>query len=131
MTFDTGLDSIRCPVCGLVQFCTLSMICKRCRGSLAIRYATLTLSPISSEKENSYEEFNPAFGQMMRGMRIDRSMTQADCAKRLQTSRSHLSRRESGHLRPSFSMLLRAARVFSIDGVILRIRIPKTPRSKS
>jgi len=129
LTLYIGLDSIRCPACGLVQFCTLSTICKRCRRSLGIRYATLTLSPRNLEKENSSEEFSRAFGRMIRVMRLDRGMTQAECAIRLETSRSHLSRLESGRLSPSFSMLFRAARAFSVDRVIFRIRIPRTPTS--
>lgn len=68
LTIDIGLDSIRCPACGLVQFCTLSTICKRCRRSLGIRYATLTLSLRTLEKEKSPEEFTRAFGRMMRGL---------------------------------------------------------------
>ena len=130
MTIDIGLDSIRCPACGLVQFCTLSKICKRCRRSLGVRYVSLTLSPRTLEKENSSEEFTRAFGHMMRGLRRERGMTQAECAVHLETSRSHLSRLESGRLRPSFSMLLRAARAFGVDRVILRIRIPRTTPPK-
>ena len=129
LTLYTGFDSIRCPACGLVQFCSLSTICKRCRNSLEISYATLNLSRRKLEKNGS-EEFTRAFGLMMRGMRLDRGMTQAECAVRLQTSRSHLSRLESGRLSPSFSMLLRAARTFEVDRVILRIRIPRTPPSR-
>ena len=72
-----------------------------------------------------------AFGRMMRSLRLDRGMTQAECALRLQTSRSHVSRLESGRFRPSFSMLLRAARVFAVDRVILRIRISRTTPSKA
>ncbi len=128
MTINIGLDSIRCPACGLIQFCTLSTMCKRCRRSLGIRYETLTLS---HKKENSSEEFTRAFGLMMRTMRLDRGMTQEECAIHLRTSRSHLSRLESGRISPSFSMLLRAARAFAIDRVILRIRIPRTTPSKS
>ena len=129
MTIDIGLDSIRCPFCHLMQFCTFSTICKRCRRSLGIRYATLTLPPTILEKENSSEELTRAFGRMMRGIRLGRGMTQAECAILLQTSRSHVSRLESGRLSPSFSMLFRAARAFSVDRVILRIQIPRTPRS--
>ena len=129
MTIDIRLDSIRCPFCGLTQFCNFSAICKRCRRSLPIRYVTLTLSPTILEKENSSEEFTRAFGRMMRDIRLSRGMTQAECAIRLQTSRSHVSRLESGRLSPSFSMLFRAARAFSVDRVILRIQIPRTPRS--
>src|ERR1035438_10364565 len=100
MTFDTGLDSIRCPVCGLVQFCTLSTICKRCRGSLGIRYATLNLSRKSLERDNSSKEFTRSFGQMLRRLRLNRNLTQAECSLRLGTSRSQLSRLETGRLSP-------------------------------
>ena len=48
----TNLDSIRCPVCGIVQYCTLSTVCKRCRRPLGIRYATLILSHNRREEEN-------------------------------------------------------------------------------
>lgn len=123
----SGLDSIRCPACGLTQFCTLSTICKRCRRSLGIRYATLTLSSRNPVKESNSEEFTHAFGRMMRSMRLNRGSTQADVAILLHTSRSHLSRLESGRLSPSFSMLIRAARAFAVDRVILRIRIRRTP----
>jgi DNA-binding XRE family transcriptional regulator len=129
LTIDIRLDSIRCPFCGLIQLCTFSTNCRRCRRSLGIRYATLTISPKILEKENSSEELTLAFGRMMRGIRLGRGMTQADCAILLQTSRSHVSRLESGRLSPSFSMLFRAARAFSVDRVILRIRVPKTPTS--
>ena len=112
MTFYTGLESIRCPVCGLVQFCTLSTICKRCRRSLGIRYATLNLSRKNLEKDNGSEEFTRAFGRMLRGMRLERKLTQAEFALRLHTSRSQLSRLETGRDSPSFSMLIRAARAF-------------------
>ncbi len=125
MTIDIGFDSIRCPACGLVQFCTFSTTCRRCRRSLGIRYVTLTLSH-KKDKVNSSEEFARAFGRRMRDLRRERGMTQAECALRLRTSRSHLSRLESGRLRPSYSMLLRAARAFAVDRVILRIRIPQT-----
>jgi DNA-binding XRE family transcriptional regulator len=131
LTIDIGFDSIRCPACGLVQFCTFSTICKRCRRSLGSRYVPLTLSRINLEKDNSSEEVTRAFGDMMRGMGLDRGMTQAECALHLHTSRSHLSRLESGRLRPSFSMLLLEARAFAFDRVILRIRIPRTPPSKA
>ena len=59
---------------------------------------------------------------MLRGLRLEGGMTQAECAVRLETSRSHLSRLESGRLRPSFSLLLRAARAFAVDRVVFRIR---------
>ena len=131
LTFDTGLDSIRCPECGLVQFRTLSTVCKRCRRSLGIRYTTLTLSRRNLQKENSSEGFIRAFGHMMLAMRLDHRWTQAECAIRLNTSRSHLSRLESGRLSPSFSMLFRAARVFSVDRVIFLIRTPSASGSKS
>ena len=126
MNSDIGLDSIRCAACGLVQFSTFSTICKRCRRSLGIRYATLTLPPRNLDKENSSEACTRAFGRIMRGLRLERGMTQAECAIHLQTSRSHLSRLESGRLSPSFSMLLRAARAFAVDRVILRVRLPGT-----
>ncbi len=131
MHSDPGLNSIRCAACGLMQFCSFSTTCRRCRRSLDIRYATLTLSPGKLEKENSSEECARAFGRRMRGLRLERGMTQADCALRLQTSRSHLSRLESGRLRPSFSLLVRAAHVFAVDSVILRIRVPRTNPPKA
>ena len=131
MTFDTGLDSIRCPACGLVQFCTLSTICKRCRSSLSIRYATLDLSCEKLGKGGSSEEFIRAFGQVLRRARHACNLTQAECAHRLHTSRSQLSRLETGRHRPSFSILIRAALVFSIDRVILRIRTPRKSPSNS
>jgi hypothetical protein len=53
LTFDTGLDSIRCPECGLVQFCTLSTVCKRCRKSLGIRYAPSPFLAEASRKKTA------------------------------------------------------------------------------
>lgn len=120
MNSDNDLDSIRCAACGLVQFCTFSTTCKRCRRPLGIRYRTLTLSQRSPE--NNSEECTRAFGKMLRELRRERGMTQQECALRLQTSRSQLSRLESGRLRPSFSTLLRAAGSFAVDRVIFRIR---------
>lgn len=122
MNSDIELDSIRCPSCGLVQFCTLSTVCKRCRRSLGIRYAKVRLSRGDLERANCSKEFSRAFGHLLRGLRHERGMTQAECAVHLETSRSHLSRLESGRLRPSFSLLLRTARAFAVDRVILRIQ---------
>lgn len=122
MNSDTGLDSIRCPACGLVQFSSFSTTCRRCRRSLGIRYVPLTLSCKNLEREKSSKECTRAFGHMLRGLRLERGMTQAECALRLETSRSHVSRLESGRLGPSFSLLLRAVRAFDVDRVILRIQ---------
>jgi len=119
MNSDTGLDSIRCPACGLVQFSSFSTTCKRCRRSLGIHYVTLILP---HKTENSSEEYARAFGRRMRGLRRERGMTQAECAMHLETSRSHLSRLETGCLRPSFSMLVRIAWEFGADRVIVRLR---------
>src|ERR1035441_1515478 len=41
---------------GLVQFCTLSTVCKRCQKPLGIRYATLILSHNRRDEENCPEE---------------------------------------------------------------------------
>ena len=128
MNSDPGLDSIRCSACGLVQFSSFSTTCKRCRRSLGIRYATFTMP---RNLETNSEEVTRGFGAMLRSLRLERGMTQAECALRLETSRSHLSRLESGRLSPSFSMLLRAARAFAVDRVILRLRIPRTTPSKA
>jgi DNA-binding XRE family transcriptional regulator len=119
LSFATNLDSIRCPVCGIVQFCTLSAVCKRCHRPLGISYATLILS-----HNRRPEELARALGHMMRTMRLDRHMTQAECAMCLCTSRSQLSRIENGRLNPSFSILFRAARLFDLDRAIFRMRIP-------
>ena len=128
MTFATNLDSIRCPVCSLVQFqpCTFSTVCKRCQKQLGIRFVTLILSHNRGEEENRPEELARALGIMIRTMRIERHLTQAECAMRLRTSRSQLSRIENGR-HPSFSILFRAARLFDLDRAIFRMRmIPRT-----
>src|ERR1039458_340959 len=116
---------------GLVQFCTLSTVCKRCQKPLGIRYATLILSHNRRDEENCPEELALALGHLMRTMRLDRHMTQAECATRLCTSRSQLSRIETGHLRPwpSFSILFRAARLFDFDRSEER-RVGKECRSR-
>jgi ribosome-binding protein aMBF1 (putative translation factor) len=130
LTIDRSFDCIRCPACGLAQFCTSSTICKRCRQSLGIRYVTLPLLRRNPEK-NSLEECTRDFGHMIRSLRRERGMTQAECAVYLHTSRSHLSRLESGRLSPSFYLLFRTAQTFAVDRVIFRIRIPRTSPSKS
>ncbi len=131
MNSDPGIDSIRCPMCGLVQFSSFSTICKRCRRSLGIRYTTFTFSCKNLGNDRRSEKCSSAFGQMLRALRLERGMTQAECAIHLETSRSHLSRLESGRLSPSFFMLVRAARAFAVDRVILRLRVPTSTRSKA
>lgn len=71
-----------------------------------------------------------SFGTILRKMRRGRSMTQLECARQLQTSRSHVSRLESGHMLPSFPMLYRTARTFAVERMILRIRLPRTSSNR-
>jgi len=68
-----------------------------------------------------------SFGTILRKMRLSRGLTQAQCARQLlQTSRSHVSKLESGHMLPSFPLLYRVARAFAVERMILRIRLPRT-----
>jgi len=130
VTFNTGLDSIKCPACGLTQFFISPPFCRRCAESLGVQYMILTLVPSDIDQKDCSGELAKTIGHMMRTLRLDRGLTQAECAMRLHTSRSHLSRVESGRLSPSFSMLLRVAHAFGCDKAIFRIQISRTPHSK-
>jgi len=129
VTFNKGLDSIKCPACSLTQFFISPPFCKRCKTSLGVQYVILTLTPENFHQKDCPGKLARTFGHMMRALRVGRGMTQAECAVRLHTSRSHLSRLESGRLSPSFSMLIRAARAFDCERVIFRLRISRMPHS--
>jgi len=132
MTFNNSLESIRCKQCGLLQYSTLSTVCKKCGASLGIRYATLAISQDDVDKKDSPERLARAFGDMIRATRHVRGLSQEETAHLLHISRPQVSRLEAGRIKPSFSLLFRAtARLFSVDRVILRIQIPQKRPPKS
>lgn len=52
VTFNSGLDSIKCRACGTAQIFISPPFCKRCKKSLGIQYAILTLTRETSIRRN-------------------------------------------------------------------------------
>ena len=132
-------EVVRCARCRLIQFQTVSQLCRRCCHSLAagprpdqeaslpkptpIRgSAVLADQPVTDDgsgrsRWRSGEEL--AIGRRLRQVRQQQHLTQQMVATMVGVPRTYLSRIENGRLTPGPAMLIRIATAMSVDVVSL------------
>jgi len=108
-------EVLRCDHCSLVQFRTVSAICRRCKQSLEVEKpqpvaAPLTLVPALSEVESG-----PQVAAAVRDLRHVRNLSQRQLAARMNVPRTYISKIENGKAMPTLSSLDRLARALQVD----------------
>jgi transcriptional regulator with XRE-family HTH domain len=128
-------EVVRCPGCLLVQFRTISDLCRRCAKSLpqpphpeeaAERGNGMAIAPVSvacsTKKGASCGDPHPrgeiarklALGYRIRKLRRLRNWTQEQMAAKADVPRSYISRIEHAHLLPGPSMARRLAEALGV-----------------
>jgi transcriptional regulator with XRE-family HTH domain len=108
-------EVLRCDHCSLVQFRTLSAMCRRCHKGLEVELpepepAPIALVPTPSEKQDGLQ-----VATAVRDLRHVRNLSQRQLAARMGVPRTYISKIENGKAMPTLSSLDRLARALKVD----------------
>jgi transcriptional regulator with XRE-family HTH domain len=108
-------EVLRCDHCSLVQFRTLSALCRRCHKGLEIEPpqaepAPIALVPAAAEKQDGLQ-----VATAVRDLRHVRNLSQRQLAARMGVPRTYISKIENGKAMPTLSSLDRLARALKVD----------------
>jgi len=121
-------DSVVCSACGLNQFVTANLQCRRCHKLLDVTYIEIRIPSSGFLRQTGNRlPVGQFIGRVLRGLRRANRMTQSVLAASAGIDRSNISRAERGTAVPSLPALLGTAAAFGIDKVFLRVRDPSHP----
>lgn len=114
MTPVASREVLRCDRCGLVQFSTSNLLCRRCHKPLEIEEP----EPVSSAGElagaRQTGERDNRVSVRLRELRNARRLSQRQLAARLDVPRTYISKIENGRAMPTLSSLQRLANALSV-----------------
>ena len=108
-------DVLRCDHCDLVQFRTVSAICRRCKKSLEVEKPKSVAAPIALVPATSEVESGPQVAAAVRDLRHVRNLSQRQLAARMNVPRTYISKIENGKAMPTLSSLDRLAKALQVD----------------
>lgn len=114
-------EVVRCDHCSLVQFRTVSAVCRRCKNCLEIPEpepapAVLELVPTAPATAGTLQ-----VATAVRDLRHVRNLSQRQLAARMNVPRTYISKIENGKAMPTLSSLDRLAQALQVDiSVLLR-----------
>jgi DNA-binding phage protein len=118
---------VTCGACGLQQWVPTSGACRRCKTSLGFSIVEIPVDHNRALAQPDPPEL--ALGIELRGLRLRYGKSQASIARTAHTSRTHVSRIESGAM-PNFSTLLRLLRALGVKSLYLRLDDSAARRGK-
>lgn len=107
-------ETVRCGGCSLVQFMTVSALCRRCHKSIAPIPEPEPEPVLAPRLVVPREDFSH-IGETVRALRIERKLHQRQLAHRMGVPRSYVSKTELGRLTPTISSLSRLAKALRVD----------------
>jgi transcriptional regulator with XRE-family HTH domain len=126
-------EVVRCGGCMLVQFRTVSDLCRRCHRPLPRPLSEMVNSDIETNLEDSEPAAMPstraiepldvrgktlpgfALGARLRELRECKNLTQADIARKARVPRTYVSRIEHCHLLPGLGVVERLAEALEVE----------------
>ena len=109
-------EVLRCGHCSLVQFRTMSALCRRCRKSLEMEEPEPVMPAAASiSHEPEAEEGGLQVARAVRDARRGRNLSQRQLAGRMQVPRTYISKIENGKAMPTLSSLERLATALEVD----------------
>ncbi len=107
---------MRCTHCSLVQFRTMTTLCRRCRKSLEMEEPEPVV-PVATSRtpEPEAEEGGLQVARAVRDARRGRNLSQRQLAGRMQVPRTYISKIENGKAMPTLSSLERLATALEVD----------------
>lgn len=107
-------EVLRCEHCKLVQFRTLTDICRKCKKSLLPEQPKV--QPIAVVTEPAHAEAEGIqVAAAVRDLRHVRNLSQRQLATRMNVPRTYISKIENGKAMPTLSSLDRLARALQVD----------------
>ncbi len=112
---ETQREVLRCDHCKLVQFRTLSPVCRRCRKSLVVEKPLAAPAPVTFISARAEEPDGIQVATAVRDLRHVRNLSQRQLAARMGVPRTYISKIENGKAMPTLSSLDRLARALEVD----------------
>lgn len=109
-------EVLRCEHCSLVQFMTLSSLCRRCHKPLQIDEPEI-LAPtlVTASGRSGSDDGGLQVARAVRDLRRERNLSQRQLAGRMQVPRTYISKIENGKATPTLSSLERLANALEVD----------------
>jgi len=109
-------EVLRCEHCSLVQFMTMSSLCRRCHKPLQIEEPEpLIPALVSVSGRSGSDDGGLQVARAVRDLRRERNLSQRQLAGRMQVPRTYISKIENGKAMPTLSSLERLARALEVD----------------
>ena len=129
-------EVVRCQGCSLVQFRTMSDLCRRCHQPLSPKLE-LDLGNLSAEDtaENARKSWpeahseEPQIGSAIKRLRRMQGVSQGELGRMVGLRRTYLSRVENDHVMPGPRIVSEIARVLGVGIGELFSTEPKPPRN--
>jgi len=118
-------EVVRCDHCSLVQFRTVSLLCRRCHKSLEVEVPEPTPAPLSIVSPTATSSDGLQVSSAVRELRQVRNLSQRQLAARMNVPRTYISKIENGKAMPTLSSLDRLAKALQVD-ISTLLRDPKT-----
>lgn len=114
MTPVASREVLRCDHCGLVQFSTSNLLCRRCHKPLEVLEPESVASTGDAAATRPTCERTTRVSVRLRELRNARRLSQRQLAARLDVPRTYISKIENGRAMPTLSSLQRLADALSV-----------------
>src|SRR5882757_2058889 len=108
-------EVLRCDKCSLVQFRTVSALCRRCKTSLDVEEPEPAPAPLALVPPQAEQEGGIQVATAVRDLRHVRNLSQRQLAARMNVPRTYISKIETGKAMPTLSSLDRLAKALQVD----------------
>ena len=108
-------EVLRCDHCSLVQFRTISALCRRCHKSLEVEVPEPVAAPLAIVPTQPVQAGGLQVAQAVRDLRHVRNLSQRQLALRMNVPRTYISKIENGKAMPTLSSLERLANALQVD----------------
>lgn len=111
-------EVLSCSHCRLVQFRTRTSLCRRCHkpleGEVRVRTEPEASCKRSDPAPMDVSEAIKTLGVRVRGIRMERRLTQSGLAGRMNVPRTYISKVETGRVVPTVTTLVRVAAALEV-----------------
>jgi transcriptional regulator with XRE-family HTH domain len=108
-------EVLRCDHCGLVQFSTSNLLCRRCHKPLELEQPEpVPTSAVEVMGNRTTGTRNSKVAVRLREIRTARHLSQRQLAARLDVPRTYISKIENGRAMPTLSSLQRLAEALAV-----------------
>lgn len=115
MTPVSSREVLRCDHCGLVQFSTSNLLCRRCHKPLEVEHPEpAAASPVEVMGSRVAGNRSSKVAVRLREIRNSRHLSQRQLAARLDVPRTYISKIENGRAMPTLSSLQRLATALAV-----------------